>query len=76
MLTKILITRPIFLFGTLSNKNEFLKILTPELETPKKTEIKNKEKRNLLLIIIKIDMLVSNINTIVNSILLMYLNQL
>ena len=44
MLTKILITRPIFLFGTLSNKNEFLKILTPELETPKKIEIKNKEK--------------------------------
>ena len=76
MLTKILITRPIFLFGTLSNKNEFLKILTPELQTPKKTEIKNKEKRNLLLIIIKIDMLVSNISTIVNSILLMYLNQL
>lgn len=76
MLTKILITRPIFLFGTLSNKNEFLKILTPELETPKKIEIKNKEKRNLLLIIIKIDMLVSNINTIVSSILLNRLNQI
>ena len=76
MLTKILITRPIFLFGTLSNKNEFRKILTPELETPKKIEIKNKEKRNLLLIIIKIDMLVSNISTIVNSILLICLNQL
>ena len=56
MLTKILITRPIFLFGTLSNKNEFLKILTLNCKRLKNRN-KNKEKRNLLLIIIKIDML-------------------
>ena len=36
MLTKILITRPIFLFGTLSNKNEFLKILSEFTTIPEK----------------------------------------
>ena len=69
MLTKILITRPIFLFGTLSKINEFLNILTPELERPKNIEIKNKEAKDVLLIIIIIDKLVRIIKIIVKRIL-------
>ena len=69
MLTKILITRPIFLFGTLSKRKEFLNILTPELDNPKKTEIRNKETKDLLLTIIIIEKLVKIIKIIVNRIL-------
>ena len=38
MLTKILITRPIFLFGTLSNKNEFLKNYHSEVISKRKND--------------------------------------
>ena len=69
ILTKILITRPIYLLGTLSNRKEFLNILTPELDRPKKTEIRNNETNDLLLIMIIIEKLVKIINIIVKRIL-------
>ena len=62
MLTKILITLPILLFGTLSNKKEFLRILTPELDKPRIIEIVNNDIKDLLLIITKIDRLVKIIS--------------
>ena len=69
MLTKILITLPILLLGTLSNKKEFLRILTPELDKPRIIEIINNDTKDLLLIIIKIDRLVKIISKEVNFIL-------
>tara|TARA_Y100000589_G_scaffold210814_1_gene198861 strand:+ start:462 stop:749 length:288 start_codon:yes stop_codon:yes gene_type:complete len=68
-LTKILITLPILLLGTLSNKKEFLRILTPELDKPRTIEIINNDTKDLLLIIIKIDRLVKIISKEVNLIL-------
>ena len=68
-LTKILITLPILLLGTLSNRKEFLRILTPEFDKPRIIEIVNKEIKDLLLIIIKIDRLVKIISKKVNLIL-------
>ncbi len=58
-----------YLLGTLSNRKEFLNILTPELDSPKKTEIKNNEINDLLLIMIMIAKLVKIINIIVKRIL-------
>ena len=69
MLTKILITLPILLLGTLSNKKEFLRILTPELDNPRIIEIINNDTKDLLLIIIKIDRLVKIISKEVSFIL-------
>ena len=69
MLTKILITLPILLLGTLSNKKEFLRILTPELDKPRIIEIINNDIKDLLLIITKIDRLVKIISKEVNFIL-------
>ena len=68
-LTKILITLPILLLGTLSNRKEFLRILTPEFDKPRIIEIVNKEIKDLLLIIINIDRLVKIISKKVNLIL-------
>ena len=68
-LTKILITLPILLLGTLSNRKEFLRILTPEFDKPRIIEIVNKEIKDLLLIITKIDRLVKIISKKVNLIL-------
>ena len=68
-LTKILITLPILLLGTLSNRKEFLRILTPEFDKPRIIEIVNNEINELLLIITKIDRLVKIISEKVNLIL-------
>ena len=68
-LTKILITLPILLFGTLSNKKEFLRILTPEFDKPRIIEIVNNDIKYLLLIITKIDRLVKIISKEVSFIL-------
>ena len=73
MLTKILITRPIFSLGTLSNKKEFLNILAPELDSPSMIEIKNNDAKYLLLIITNIERLVKIMSKKVNLILSMYL---
>ena len=69
MLTKILITLPILLFGTLSNKKEFLRILTPELDKPRIIEIVNNDIKDLLLIITITDRLVKIISKEVSFIL-------
>ena len=70
ILLKILTTRPMYLLGILSKRNEFRIILTPELDIPRKIEVNNKDNINLLLIKIKIDRLVNRINIIVNFTLL------
>ena len=66
----MLTTRPMYLLGILSKRNEFRIILTPELDIPRKIEVNNKDNINLLLIKIKIDRLVNRINIIVNFTLL------
>ena len=76
ILPKILITRPMYLLGTLSKRKEFRNILTPEFDNPRKTDTNNNEKIYLLLIRIKIDKLVKSINIIVNRILLICCNHL
>ena len=70
ILLKILVTRPIKALGTLSKRNEFLIILTPEFATPINTEIKRREVIYLLLIKIISDMLVNTIKMMVNLFLL------
>ena len=61
-----------YLLGTLSKRKELRNILTPELDSPRKIDINNKDKIYLLLIITIIDILVRMINRIVKRILLIY----